>query len=297
MPCDILSEIVPPGTNLGKLRAAVARDTGLPDVDVVLPGTHDTASAVMAVPAEGTTGETRDWCYISSGTWALMGVELERPVISETCRDLNFTNEGGVGGTVRLLKNIAGLWLLQECRRVWNQLGHRLEWEDLNRLARKAPPLVSLVDPDAPDFLAPSNMPEAIRNLCRKNDQPVPEDEGAVVRCALDSIAMKSRFVLARLEQLTARRLNTVHIVGGGSQNRLLCQATADACGRRVLAGPVEATATGNIMMQAVADGAVGSIAEARQCIRRSFPVEEYEPQSSDAWDDAYGRFVNLLER
>ena len=297
LPSDLLGEIVPPGTNLGKLRNTVARDTGLADVDVVLPGTHDTASAVMAVPAEGTTAETPDWCYISSGTWSLMGVELSRPVISETCRELNFTNEGGVGGTVRLLKNIAGLWLVQECRRVWNQQGQQLDWEDLNRLAREARPLASLVDPDAPDFLAPSDMPAAIRDFCRRSDQPVPENEGAVVRCALDSIAMKSRFVLSRLEQLTGGRLETVHIMGGGAQNRLLCQATADACGRRVVAGPIEATAIGNIMMQAVADGALGSIAEARQCIRRSFPVEEYEPQSPTAWDEAYGRFERLSER
>jgi rhamnulokinase len=223
-----------------------------------------------------------------------MGVESPAPVVNDKVLELNFTNEGGVGGTIRLLKNIAGLWLVQECRRVWNRAGHDWDWEDLNRLAAGARPLVALVDPDAPPLMAPDDMPEAIRQLCRRTGQPAPEDEGAVVRCALESLAMKFRHVLGLLEELTGGRIETIHIVGGGTRNRWLCQATADACGRRVLAGPVEATATGNLMMQAIAAGDVGSVAEAREVIRRSFEVEQYEPRNTAAWDEAHGRFVRV---
>lgn len=292
LPTTMLGQIAAPGTNLGPLRPGLVTETGLA-ADVVLPGTHDTASAVMAVPAASRPGERPDWCYISLGTWALMGVESPRPVVNEDVLRLNFTNEGGVGNTFRLLKNIAGLWLVQECRRAWNQAGRSWDWEDLNRLSAAARPLVTFIDPDAPDFLAPENMPEAIRKYASMTGQPVPDSEGAVLRCALDSIAMKFRQVLAMCEGLVGGRIETVHVVGGGTKNRQLCQAAADACGRRVLAGPVEATATGNIMMQAVAAGEVGNIAEAREVIRNSFPMEEYEPRNTAAWDEAFARFTH----
>ena len=216
-------------------------------------------------------------------------------MINESVLKLNFTNEGGVGGTTRLLKNIGGLWLVQECRRVWNQSGAGLEWDTINRLAAAEPPLRCFVNPDAPDFHAPADMPEAICGFCRATGQPVPEGRGAIVRCALESIAMKFRHVLGMCEQLTGSRLETVHVVGGGVQNRLLCQFAADATGRRVLAGPVEATAIGNLMMQAVASGEVASIAEAREIIRRSFPVDEYVPNGPATWDAAYERFLKCL--
>jgi len=247
------------------------------------------------VPAQSQPGTRPDWCYISLGTWALMGIESPTPVITDQVLDFNFTNEGGVGNTIRLLKNICGLWLVQECRRVWNQAGRNWDWEDLNKLSAAAGPLVAFIDPDAPDFLAPKDMPAAIAQFCARTGQTVPADEGAVLRCALDSLAMKFRYVLGMCEQLAGRRIETIHIVGGGTKNRQLCQATADACGRRVLAGPVEATATGNLMMQAVAAGDVGSIAEAREVIRRSFELEEYEPQNTAAWDEAYERFKKIL--
>ena len=250
----------------------------------------------MAVPAASKPGERPDWCYISLGTWALMGIESPAPVINDKVLQRNFTNEGGVGNTIRLLKNITGLWLVQECRRVWSQGTRTWSWEDLNRLAAAAEPLVSFINPDAADFLSPENMPRAIGDFCAKTGQTVPQDEGAVLRCALDSIAMKFRHVLGMCEELAGGRIETIHIVGGGTQNRLLCQAAADASGRRVVAGPVEATAIGNIMMQAVADGAVGSIAEAREVVRRSFDVEEYEPRNTAAWDDAYPRFLKVVE-
>jgi rhamnulokinase len=296
LPTRLLGRIVEPGADLGGLRPNLANDSGLSTAHVVLPGTHDTASAVMAVPAVSKPGQRPDWCYISLGTWALMGVESPQPVVNDRVLALNFTNEGGVGSTFRLLKNIIGMWLLQECRRVWNQSGQNYGWEDLNKLSAAAKPLVSFINPDAQDFLAPENMPQAIRRFCEKTGQAVPPDEGAVLRCALESIAMKFRHVLGMCEDLAGGRIATVHIVGGGTQNRQICQAAADACGRRVVAGPIEATAIGNIMMQAVAAGDVSSIAQAREVIRRSFPVEEYEPRNAPAWDEAYARFLALVK-
>jgi len=294
LPTDILGTIEPPGTNLGKLRGNLAAESGLSAADVILPGSHDTASAVMAVPAVSHPGQRPDWCYISLGTWALMGIESPEPVVNDKVLQLNFTNEGGVGNTIRLLKNITGLWLVQECRRAWNQAGRDWDWEDLNGLSAAAKPLVSFINPDAPDFLAPDDMPEAVRQFCQKTGQPVPADEGAVLRCALESIAMKFRQVFGMCEELAGGRIETIHIVGGGTQNRQLCQAAADACGRRVVAGPIEATATGNVMMQAVATGEVGSIAEAREVIRNSFDVEEYEPRNTAQWDETYEKFAGV---
>jgi rhamnulokinase len=292
LPQRLLGPIVQPGTRLGPLRANLMADTSLA-AQVVLPGSHDTASAVVAVPAQSRAGARPDWCYISLGTWALMGIESPRPVINDHALSLNFTNEGGVGNTVRLLKNIAGLWVVQECRRVWNLSGRNWGWEDLNRLSAAAKPLVSFIDPDAPEFLAPENMPQAICEFCRHTGQAVPADEGAILRCALESLAMKFRQVFAMCEEMAGGRIETIHIVGGGTRNRQLCQAAADACGRRVLAGPVEATAVGNLMVQAVSAGDVGSIAQAREVIRNSFPLDEYLPRNTAAWDDAYGRAVS----
>jgi len=296
LPTHFLGPIAQPGSGLGPLRPNLAAETNLQAAQVVLPGSHDTASAVMAVPAASRPGQRPDWCYISLGTWALMGVESPEPVVNDKVLKLNFTNEGGVGNTFRLLKNITGLWLVQECRRVWNQSGRNWGWEDLNRLSAAAQPLVCFINPDAHEFLAPPDMPKAICDFARATAQPVPESEGAVLRCALESVAMKFRQVLAMCEDLVGGRLETIHIVGGGTKNRQLCQAAADACGRVVMAGPVEATATGNLMMQAVAAGDVASIAEAREVIRRSFPVETYEPQNTAAWDDAYEKFLTILQ-
>jgi len=295
IPTDIFGPISPPGTDLGPLRKAVVDETGLSGTRVVLPGTHDTASAVMAVPAASRPGQRPDWCYISLGTWALLGIESPEPVVTDQVLALNFTNEGGVGNTYRVLKNICGLWLVQECRRVWNKAGRNWGWEDLNKLSAASKPLVSFIDPDAHDFLAPDDMPEAIRRYCAKTGQPVPGDEGAVLRCAIESLAIKIRHVLTMCEELAGGRIETIHIVGGGTKNRQLCQATADACARRVVAGPVEATATGNLMMQAVAAGDVQTIAEAREVIRNSFAVDEYLPHETAAWDEAFGKFGKLV--
>lgn len=295
IPTNIFGKMLQPGTVLGGLRKGVEEDTGLSGVKVVLPGTHDTASAVMAVPAASVPGSKPDWCYISSGTWSLMGVETPEPIVSPRCYQLNFTNEGGIGGTTRLLKNITGLWLVQQCRAQWKQEGHEFGWQELTRRAEEHLPLQSLVNPDDAAFVAPRDMPAAIRDYCSRTGQIVPPTEGAVIRCALESLALRYRMVLAMLEELIGGEIKTIHIVGGGTQNRLLCQMTADACNRRVVAGPVEATAIGNVMMQAVADGGVASIAEAREVIRKSFKVEEYYPKMPWPWNDAYAKFQKLI--
>lgn len=295
IPTAMFGKITPPGTGLGTLRHSVSDATGLAKhVTVVLPGTHDTASAVMAVPAKSNEGQAVDWCYISSGTWSLMGVEVDQPVINDPCRKLNFTNEGGVGDTIRLLKNIGGLWLVQECRRIWALDGRDYGWSQLTALADKSPPLASIIDPDAQDFVAPANMPAAIQDYCRRTGQTVPDTEGAVIRCALESLANRYRYVLSALEDLADSQIDTVHIVGGGTQNRQLCQMAADACNRQVIAGPVEATAIGNVMVQALSNGGVGSIAEARQAVGNSFSVESFLPQQTAPWDEAYERFLTL---
>ncbi len=295
LPKNILGTVLTPGTRLGGLRASVAEATGLRDVNVVLPGTHDTASAVMAVPASGIPNEHPNWCYISSGTWSLMGAEIPVPVINDRCRELNFTNEGGVGGTTRLLKNIGGLWLVQECRRIWKQEGHELGWSELVDRASASPALASLINPDAAEFVAPSNMPQVIRDYCRASTQEVPESVGAVIRCALESLALRYRMVLNWTQELTGSNIDTIHIVGGGTQNRLLCQMAADACNCRVIAGPIEATAIGNVMMQIVSSGEVSSIEQAREVVRNSFDVEEYTPKQTQRWDEAFARFEKLV--
>jgi rhamnulokinase len=298
LPTHILGNVVSPGTVLGPIRTTIAQETGATSVPVVLPATHDTGSAVAAVPAQDeSTGSAPGWCYISSGTWSLMGIELPRPLINERVAACNFTNEGGVNGTTRLLKNVAGLWLVQECRRAWERAGRSYTYDDLARLAESAPAYVSVVDPDDASFMLPPNMPAALGEFCRRTGQPIPTEPGAVVRCALESLALRYRWVLERLEELTARRIDTIHIVGGGSQNALLNQLTADACGRTVVAGPVEATAIGNVLVQAIGLGIVRSLAEARSVVRRSFEVKSFEPRRSDENEAAYQKWLGMLTR
>jgi rhamnulokinase len=291
IPTRIFPEIVPPGTVLGQLLPAVAEEVGVSGLPVIAPACHDTGCAVAAVPAEGA-----DFAYISSGTWSLMGAELPEPVINEQSLTFDFTNEGGVGGTFRFLKNIAGLWLVQECRRTWARQGEELSYEDLTQMAAQATPLQSVVDPDYADFLKPGDMPARIRAFCEMTDQPVPQSKGAVVRCALESLALKYRWVLKRLEEILGRHLEPIHIVGGGTQNLLLNQFAADATGRRVITGPIEATAAGNVITQAIALGHIGSLEEGRQIVRNSFDVATYEPAGGAEWEEAYGRFLAVME-
>jgi rhamnulokinase len=290
LPGRILGTLVEPGTVLGPLRSSVALETGVSPMPVIAPASHDTASAIAAVPAAPGTS----WAYISSGTWSLMGVELPAPLLTDAALDANFTNEGGVEGRTRFLKNVMGLWLVQECRRAWERTGTSLSYDELTRLAAAAPGFASIVDPDDASFVLPPNMPAALADYCRRTRQAVPTEPGAVIRCALESLALRYRWVLDRLEELTGRRLDAIHVVGGGSQNGLLCQLTADACDRPVLAGPVEATAIGNVLVQAIGVRVLGALADAREVVRRSFEIHTYLPQNPEAWAEPYQRFRQL---
>ena len=288
----LLTEIVEPGTVIGPVLDSITHDLGIggAHIPVIVPASHDTGSAVAAVPAEG-----EDYVYISSGTWSLMGIDVREPMINAKSLAYNFTNEGGVCGTYRFLKNIMGLWLVQQCRRSFERDGNIYDYDQLTALASKARPLRMLIDPDAEDFLNPPDMPTAIRDFCRKTNQLLPEDEGAFVRCCLESLALKYRWTVDRLVEITGRHFQVIHMVGGGIQNKLLCQLTADATGLPVIAGPVEATAVGNILMQAMALGEINSIDEGRQIVKTSFPVEMYEPGDRAPWDDVYEEFCELI--
>ncbi|HYN01327.1 MAG TPA: rhamnulokinase family protein [Vicinamibacteria bacterium] len=292
LPAAIFGEIVPPGALLGDLLPHVAEEAGLPPRPVIAVGGHDTALAVAAVPAA-----RKGFAYVSSGTWSLLGAEIPRPCVGEASLAANFTNEGGVGGTIRFLKNLCGLWLVQECRRHWARHGEADPYDRLAEMAAAAPAFRSLVDVDAPDFAAPGDMPARIQAYCRRTRQPAPETKGEIVRAALDSLALKYRYVLAQMEGTLQMRLDPLHVVGGGARNRLLCQLAADATGRAVVAGPVEATAAGNVLMQALALGHLGSLAEARDVVRRSFEIATYEPRRDPAVEDAYARLLGLVGR
>ncbi len=280
LPTHILPEIVAPGTRLG-----TALDTGIP---VFATAGHDTASAVAAVPAE----EGSNWCYISSGTWSLMGVELEEPVVNAECAALNFTNEIGAAGRIRLLKNIAGLWLLQECRRAWIEAGTEFSYEELVLMGAGARPFSALINPDA--FLEPGEMPRKIADFCASTGQAPPKTPAEYVRAILESLALRYRAVLESLESLTGKPIDVIHIVGGGSKNGLLNQFVADATGRVVIAGPAEATATGNVLVQAIGSGLVQDLAEARRIVARSFEVTRVEPNPQADWDAAYRRYCEI---
>lgn len=290
LPTHFLPEIVQPGTQIGSLLPSIAVETGLGPVPVIAPATHDTGSAVAAVPAE-----TRDYAYISSGTWSLMGVELDEPLVNDEALQYNFTNEGGVGPTYRFLKNIMGLWLVQECRRHWEREGRAFSYDELSALARDATPFTAQIEPDNERFIAPGDMPARIRAHCLETGQTPPADEGQTIRVVLESLALKYRYVLESLETILGRRLECIHLVGGGIQNRLLCQFTASAAQRPVIAGPLEATAIGNLMLQAIGLGELASLDDARQVVRRSFAPAIYEPEEAAGWDEAYHRFRSLL--
>jgi rhamnulokinase len=290
LPRRIFGPVIEPGTDLGPLRPEVAAETGLRAARVVVPGTHDTASAVVAVPAVEPPSSRPDWCYVSLGTWALVGAELDRPLVTPECLALNFTNEGGVGGTTRLLKNVCGLWLVQQCRATWRRQGKEWTWDQLTDLAAEAPALATLVDPDDPALVAPADMPEAIRSLARATGEPVPESTAAVVRAALESVAAAIRRRIGELDTLLGRRISRVHLVGGGVKNRLLCQMIADATGRPVVAGPVEATAIGNLLVQLTARTGVVDLRAMREIVRQSFEPETFEPRAAAAWDARLNR-------
>jgi rhamnulokinase len=291
IPTRLLQRVVPAATVLGELRSPIRSEARAGHaIRVVAPATHDTGSAVAATPLSDETS-----AYISSGTWSLVGMEVRRPIITDQSLAFNFTNEGGVDGTFRLLRNVMGLWLVAGCHRAWQQEGKEFTYDDLIQRAAQSPPFKCLINPDDDRFLAPENMPEAIRSFCRETRQPEPETEGGFIRCCLESLALKYRWVIERLEELTTTTIRAIHIVGGGSQNRLLNQFTADATNKPVLAGPVEATATGNALVQARGLGYVGSHAELRAIVRRSFQLRSFEPNTDDRWAAAYEKLLSWL--
>ncbi len=290
LPKRIFQQVVRPCTEIGSVLPSVRDLIGGADLRVVAVGSHDTASAVAAVP---TTSET--FAYLSSGTWSLFGTEVPQPVLSEQCLARNFTNEGGLEDTIRLLKNIMGLWLLQELRREWEEAGRTVDWGEMTRMAASAPAFSAFIDPDDDRFLAPGAMRPRIEAFCKDTGQTPPADDGALVRCILESLALKCRAVLEGLDELAGRKLEVLHMVGGGIQNKLLCRFTTDAIGRPVKAGPVEGTALGNLMGQLIATGELGSVAEGRQVIAASVDMDTYEPQDTAAWEEAYGRFQEVV--
>jgi rhamnulokinase len=291
MPTSMLGPIIPPGTTIGPLLehvSAAVGDGG--SLKVIAPAAHDTASAVVAVPADPNTS----WCYLSSGTWSLLGAELDSPCLSDAARDVPFTNEGGIGGTTRFLKNIAGLWLVQECRRHYETQGVVYDYGKLTELAAEAAPFRTLLNPDHAPFLAPGQMPVKIAEFARATGQPVPTEVGQFVRCCLESLALTYRYTLQKLESVLDRRFDVLHIVGGGGRNALLNQMTADAIGRTVVVGPYEATAAGNILVQAIGAGDVQDLRHIRRIITRSFEPVTCRPGDAAAWNGAYQRFLKL---
>jgi len=290
LPTHLLAEIVEPGTQVGTLLPSISRNSALSATRVIAPATHDTGSAVAAISARDGTA------FLSSGTWSLLGTELDAPVISPEALSHNFTNEGGVNGTTRLLKNVMGLWMLQCCRQSWTAQGQSCDHLELMELAAREDSFRCLVDPDHASFLRPSDMPAAIDQFCAKTHQPSPKSVGGYVRAILESLAFKYRLVLHNLEQLIGRRIHQIRVIGGGSKNRLLNQMTADATGRKLLAGPAEATALGNVAIQILATGGASSLKEVRQIIDRSYPVEGFEPLDTVKWDRHADRFEQYCE-
>lgn len=292
IPTRIFKPIVQPGTKCGALLPSIEEETGNTGLTVMKVASHDTASAVLSVPAM-----KKDFLYISSGTWSLMGTETDTPVLTELSEKYDFTNEGGVFGTIRLLKNIMGLWLEQESRRQWKREGKSYTFDELTELAKESEPLRSIINPDDAAFSPAGNLPERIREYCRKTNQPVPETPGQIVRCIFESLALRYRWTAEKLEELTGKKYEVINIVGGGTKEDMLSQFAADASGKTVYAGPVEATTLGNVAMQLITLGEISDMWEARRVIANSFEIKTFEPRTENksAWDEAYGRFLTLI--
>ena len=290
LPKNIFPEIVPTGTKVGELTDEICSELGLDKIDVMAVAGHDTQSALVAVPAS-----EEDFIFLSCGTWSLLGTELAEPIINDKSEYYNITNEGGYGRKISFLKNIIGLWCIQESRRQWIREGQEYGFGDLEIMAKEAPSLRCFIDPDAPEFTPAGDVPNRIREFCKRTGQPVPESIGEVVRCINESLAMKYRHAMEEIKDCTGKDYETVYMVGGGTQSALLCQFTANACGCRVSAGPVEATVLGNVALQLMASGDIKSLGEAREIIKRSQDIKIYEPQDKAAWDEAYERFKKIL--
>lgn len=291
LPARIFPKIVPSGTVLGPLAGELAAQKSFAETRVVASCSHDTSAAVAAVPAAGD-----DWAYLSCGTWSLLGIEAAKPIINEKSQRANFTNEVGYGGSIRFLKNISGLYMLQECRRSWEARGQSYNYDQLTALAGKAKPLKALLDIRDERFGKPGEMPEKIRAYCLETGQTPPADVGATVRCILESLALLYRTTLEQLEDITGKSIRKLHIVGGGSRNRLLNQLSADATGRTVVAGPVEATAVGNVLIQAAATGLLKGLADIRATVKKSFAVETYKPKDAKLWEEVAKKFRAISE-
>ena len=289
----LLPPVMPSGLLCGELLPRIAAETGVGQVPYALVGSHDTASAVAAIPA---TAQEKNYAFCSSGTWSLLGIESEQPIFKDDMYDNYFSNEGAVQGSFRPLLNITGLWLVQEARREWNRGGKQLSWNDIVQLASEAKPLRSLIDPSHSDFFSVASMPRQIRNYCKRTGQYVPETIGEIARCIYESLALKYRWTIQKLSQLSGRKIDRLYIVGGGIQNRLLNQMAADCIGIPVITGPIEGACVGNLLVQAQALGELSGLNDIRQVVRNSFELNSYQPHSSDQWDEAYARFLRLLE-
>ncbi|WP_130616469.1 rhamnulokinase [Cohnella abietis] len=289
IPPRLFMEPVHPGTIIGPLTPAVTAELGVPALQAVAVGTHDTESAIAAVPA----GD-EPFAFLVCGTWSLLGTEMLQPLLSDETLQLNFSNEGGVGETYQLLKNIMGLWLLQECKREWDEQGQETSFPELVKMAEQAAPFRSLIHPDDPRFFSPGGMVGKIHAFCEETNQPLPQTKGEIIRCILESLALRYRQALEQAERLTATQFPGLHMVGGGIQNQLLCQFTANALGKPVWAGPIEASAIGNMLMQLVALGECKDLREARQLVAASFPIDVYEPDSDASWTNAYEAFIGF---
>lgn len=290
IPTDILTDVIYPGEIVGKIKPELAEELGIAQVPVVAVASHDTGSAVASVPVV----DKKDFIYISSGTWSLMGVELDKPNLSDGALEYNFTNEGGVNKSIRFLKNIMGLWLIQESKRQWAREGEELSFDELERQANAAAPFESMINPDDDSFQTPGNMPRRIREYCEKTGQKVPETKGEIVRCIAQSLGFRYRYTIEGMEKVTGEKYNVVNIVGGGIKDKMICQFTANATKRAVHAGPVEATSIGNVLVQAMAMGAIKDLNEGRAVVKNSFDIAVYEPQDSDAWDAAYENWKKI---
>lgn len=290
LPFHIMAPIIQPGTSIGQLLPEISQETDILPVDVIAPACHDTASAVAVVPAQ-----TANWAYLSSGTWSLLGVEVDEPIINEKSLKNNFTNEGGVDGKIRFLRNTMGLWLLQRCLKDWENKGESHDYDELAGLALDSQEFKSIVDPDDHTFLNPPDMPEAIAEFCRKTLQPVPEKKGEFIRCIYESLALKYRFLIDRINAMCPEPVKVLHVIGGGSQNEILNQFSADATGLRVIAGPAEATAVGNIIVQAIAKKIMDGIEEGRKVVSRSFPLKSYEPKNQTKWNSVYEKVKGMF--
>lgn len=287
---SVFAPLVQPGTVLGELSKEVCEECGVDPVPVISVCGHDTQSAITSVPCED-----GDFAFLSSGTWSLFGTELDKPIVNETSMNINITNEGGFDGSTGFLKNIIGLWLIQESRRQWKREGKEYSYADLEKLALAAEPFKCFIDPDAPEFVPHGNIPERVREFCRKTGQYVPETVGEIMRCIYESLAMKYRLTFEKLRECTERDYPIIHVIGGGTKDGLLCQMTANSCDRTVKAGPIEATVMGNVAVQLMSDGSVKNIGQARKIVAESSELKTFEPKDTDKWAEAYEDFLKII--